>query len=90
MLLNFNIIFGINFTGTFPGQLSTKIAQTVPLHTRTKNRNTFKQLLNGWMDFEIISQECSLCDSTKIAETVPLHRTRWPQELKIEKLLNNF
>ena len=27
---------------------------------------------------------------TKIAQTVPLHWTRWPQELKIEKPLNDF
>ena len=47
-------------------------------------------LLNGWMDFEIISQECSLRDSARIDETIPLHRTRWPPELKIEKALNNF
>ena len=37
------------------------------------------------MDFETISQECSLCDSTKIAQTVPLHWTRCLPELKIEK-----
>ena len=31
---------------------------------RAKNRKTFKRLflLNQWMDFEIISQECSLGD----------------------------
>ena len=31
--------------------------------TRAKNRKTFKRLLrNQWMDFEIISLECSLGD----------------------------
>ena len=91
-LFNFNIGFSNNFTGRFRGQLSSKIARNVPLHTSAKNRKTFKEtILNGWIDFEIISQECSLRDSTKIDKTVPFHRTRKPPELKkIEKPLNNF
>ena len=48
----------------FFGWLSTKIAQANKKTEWAKNRKTFKQfrLLNGWIDFEIILQECSLGD----------------------------
>ena len=30
------------------------------------------------------------CPFTKIAQLVPLRKTKWPQELKIEKTLNDI
>ena len=41
---------------------------------KTKNRKTFKHLLliNQWMDFEIVSHECSMGDPQPTDQTVPL------------------
>ena len=43
------------------------------------------------MDFEIISQDCSLDDPLpKIAQMVPLRQTKWPPELKVETPINDI
>ena len=77
--------------------LSTKIAQTVPLHwTRWPPELKIEKPLN---EFSSLTSASILKNftgrflgwpSTKIAQTVPLCWTRWPPELKIEKPLNDF
>ena len=46
------------------------------------NLLTSHLLINRWMDFEIISQECSLGD--------PLSWTKWPPELKNRKTFKQY
>ena len=58
--------FQNNFTEMFLGWPSIKIAKMVWLRWKmvaeAKNRKTFKHHLGQWLDFNIISQKCSLGD----------------------------